>query len=146
MKVSANFQLKEFIDKKTYSKWGDASIWFIDPKIISIAQFVRERHGKPVTINSWFSGGQYNYSAFDPPGGYRKASSLSQHRFGRAIDLKLLGEENKGADILRDDIINNFDLYRKFGLTTIEDAKYAPTWCHIDCRSTGMDELKIVKP
>lgn len=142
MKVSTNFYLKEFIDKKTYSKWGDASIWFIDPKLILIAQFIRERHNKPVTINN----ANYNYSGFDPPGGYRKATSLSQHRFGRAIDVKMLGEVNKGADLLRDDIIHNFDLYRKFGLTTIEDAKYAPTWCHIDVRNTGLDTLKIVKP
>lgn len=146
MKLSNNFSLVELIDRKTYQKWGTSSIWFIDPKLVQIAQFIRDRHGKPVTINNWSSGGQYGFSSFDPPGGYRNASSLSQHRQGRAIDVKLLGEVNKGADILRKDIIDNFDLYRKFGLTTIEDAKYAPTWCHIDVRNTGMDVLKIVKP
>ena len=111
-----------------------------------IAQFIRDRHAKPVTINNWSGGGQYKYSGFDPPGGYRKSTSLSQHRFGRAIDVKLMGEVNKGADILRDDIISNFDLYRKFGLTTIEDSAYSPTWLHCDVRNTRMDELKIVKP
>ena len=147
MKVSNNFYLQEFVDEGTYKQWGDSSIWFVDPRIITLAQFIRERLGKPCTINNWHSGGQYQYSGFDPPGGYRKATSLSQHRFGRAIDLKVSGMESNGAPELRADIQGHWDLYHKAtAITTIEDGNYAPTWCHIDIRTTGMDELKIVKP
>lgn len=143
MKVSTNFQLTEFIDKKTFQKWGDASIWFIDPRIIQVAQFIRERHGVPVTINNWSSGGQYQYSGFDPPGGYRKATSLSQHRFGRAIDLKFSGITIEEA---YKDIMDSQDLYMKVGLTTVENIIYTPTWLHCDIRETKMDEIKIVNP
>ena len=147
MKVSQNFVLKEFIDEKTYKKWGNASLWFIDPKIVAIAQLVRDRLKLPVTINNWSGGGQYHYSAFDPPsGGYRKATSLSQHRLGRGVDLKILSLPNKGADAIRKDIIDNYELYKEVGLTTIEDKKYAPTWCHCDVRWTNQETLKIVKP
>lgn len=143
MKVSTNFSLHEFIDKKTYKKWGEASIWFIDPRIIQVAQFIRTRHNKPVTINSWTSGGQYQYSGFDPPGGYRKATSLSQHRFGRAIDVKISGMTPQE---LYKDIIDNQDLYMKIGLTTVENIAHTKSWNHLDCRETKMDKIKIVNP
>lgn len=147
MKVSQNFHLKEFVPTEIYKRFGSSSIWFIDKRVINICQFIRERFKRGVTVCNASSGGQYNYSGFDlPTGGYRKGSSLSQHKFGRAADCKLLGEENKGADMLREDVINNFSLYKKLGLTTIEDAKFSPTWLHFDIRETGMDELKIVKP
>lgn len=143
MKVSTNFELKEFIDKKTYKKWGEASIWFIDSRIIQVAQFIRSRHGKPVTINNWSSGGQYNYSGFDPPGGYRKATSLSQHRFGRAVDLKISGMSVQEA---YKDIIDNQDIYLKIGLTTVESISATPTWLHCDIRETKLDKIKVVYP
>ena len=142
MKLTANFTLQEFIDPDTYKKYGTSSIWFIDPRIVNLAQFIRERLGKPCTINNWTSGGQYQLSGFRPPE-CTIGAKLSQHRFGRAIDLKV---KDMTADEVREDIISNYDVYKKVGLTTIEDGAYAPTWCHIDIRDTKSDELKIVKP
>lgn len=141
MKVSTNFYLQEFIDPDTYKRFGNSSIWFIDRKIINLAQFIRERLGKPCTINNWSSGGKYQYSGFDPPGGFRKATSLSQHRFGRAMDLKVKGIS---PDEVREELITNFEIYERFGLGAIEDGAFAPTWCHIDVRESK--ELLIVKP
>lgn len=140
MKLTNNFSLQEFIDPDTYKRFGSSSVWFIDPKIVTLAQFIRERLGKPCTINNWASGGSYQYSGFRPPK-CSVGASMSQHRFGRAIDLKVKGMK---ADEVREDIIKNFDIYKKAGLTTIEDGAYAPTWCHIDIRDT--EGLLIVKP
>ena len=140
MKLTNNFSLQEFIDPDTYKRFGTSSVWFIDPKIVTLAQFIRERLGKPCTINNWSSGGQYQYSGFRPPK-CSVGASMSQHRFGRAIDLKVKGMK---ADEVREDIIQNFDIYKKVGLTTIEDGAFAPTWCHIDIRDT--EGLLIVKP
>tara|TARA_R100000664_G_C2697776_1_gene99339 strand:+ start:103 stop:540 length:438 start_codon:yes stop_codon:yes gene_type:complete len=145
LKVSSNFNLKEFIDPYTYGKFGDSSIWFIDSRIITLAQFIRERLGKACTINNWHLGGQYQYSGFRPPQ-CTVGGKLSQHRFGRGIDIKVSGMAQNGAPELREDIIKNYSIYRKVGLTTIEDGEFAPTWCHIDIRETNLDELKIVKP
>tara|TARA_R110002020_G_scaffold102076_1_gene239952 strand:+ start:1719 stop:2150 length:432 start_codon:yes stop_codon:yes gene_type:complete len=143
LKVSGNFYLQEFIDPGTYSRFGDSSIWFIDPRLVTLAQFMRERLGKPCTINNWNTGGQYQFSGFRPPD-CSTGAALSQHRFGRAIDLKV---KDMTADEVREDIINSWEIYKKStALTTIEDGDYAPTWCHIDIRDTGMEELKIVKP
>ena len=143
--LTNNFRLEEFIDPDTFKKYGESSIWFIDVRIVTLAQFIRERIGKPCTVNNWHSGGSYRYSGFRPPK-CTVGASLSQHRFGRGIDLKVSGMESNGAPELRQDIENNYSIYRKVGLTTIEDGAYAPTWCHIDIRETGLDTLKIVKP
>ena len=140
--LTNNFRLEEFIDPDTFKKYGEQSIWFIDVRIVTLAQFIRERIGKPCTVNNWHSGGSYQYSGFRPPT-CSIGAKLSQHRFGRGIDLKVKGMT---ADELRQDIENNYSIYRKAGLTTIEDGAYAPTWCHIDIRETGLDTLKIVKP
>ena len=141
MKVSANFYLQEFIDPDTYKRFGSSSIWFIDKKIINLAQFIRERLGKPCTVNNWHSGSNRKHAGFDPPGGWRKATSLSQHRFGRAMDLKV---KDVTADELREELKNNYSIYKRLGLGAIEDGAFAPTWCHIDVRET--EELLIVKP
>ena len=143
MKVSSNFYLQEFIDPDTYKRFGESSIWFIDPRIITLAQFIRERLAKPCTINNWNGGGQYHYSGFRPPD-CPIGATLSQHRFGRAIDLKVSGME---ADEVRADIQSHWDLYHKAtALTTMEHEDFAPTWTHLDIRTTNSDELKIVKP
>jgi len=141
MKVSENFSLQEFIDKDTYRRFGDSSIWFIDQRVILIAQLIRDRFGKGVTINNK----SYNMSGFRPPQ-TKVGAKLSQHRFGRAGDFKILGMENNGADEMREDIIQNFEIYKKVGLTTIEHGDFSKTWLHADVRKVNQDTLKIVNP
>lgn len=136
MKLTTNFWLEEFVSKAIYKKWGDASIWFIDPRLPLLFQFIRDRHGS-VTVNNWKWGGDRNYSGFREPT-CKVGAKLSQHRFGRAGD----GLVNN-LDEVWEDIEKNFDLYKKYGLTTIEKNV---TWLHGDMRWTGSDELKIVYP
>lgn len=142
MKVSQNFDLAEFIDQETYKKWGEKSIYFIDRRIVDIAQFIRERFKLGVTINNWNRGGNLSFRGFRPPA-CTVGATLSQHRFGRALDCNVEGIFPR--DVAKD-IINNFDIYKKIGITTIEDPAFTETWTHIDCRQTGSDELLIVKP
>ena len=138
MKVSKDFSLAEFVPPGIYEHYLDKSIWFIDPKIVSMAQFIRDRFGKPMTINNYLMGGSYQYSAFRDSACTIGATN-SQHRHGRAIDFRIHGMT---PIEVRDDIIKNFELYRPTGLTTIEGG--TPTWTHVDCRFTNMDSLLIV--
>jgi len=145
MKVSANFDLREFIDPDTYGLFADKSIWMIDKRLVDIAQFIRLRFDYPVTINNWHTGKNYRLSGLRPALS-KVGAKYSQHKLGRGIDVKLIGKENNGADLLREDIKSNFELYKELGLTTIESGDFAPTWCHIDLRWTDIEELLIVKP
>ena len=140
MQVSKNFVLQEFIDPDTYKKWGDKSIWFIDPKVIHIAQLLRDKSGRAVTINNWSVGGLYKLSGLRPLDATIGAK-LSQHKFGRAIDVKIQGYN---PEQVHDLIKNNWLEFKEIGLTTLEDLSLTKTWTHIDVRNTGKDDLLIV--
>lgn len=135
MKVSANFQLKEFVDPATYTARGEKSIELIDLRIITLAQFCRDFFKTGIIINNWHMGGQYKESglrSFETATGAR----FSQHKYGRAVDLRF--HDLKCEDV-RNVIRQNWPLFKAAGLTTIE--KGTPTWVHADVRFTGLETL-----
>lgn len=138
MKVAKDFILPEFVPRSIHYRYGDKSIWFLDPAVFDIAQFLKDRFKKIIIINNWIWGGTYNESGYRTPN-TSTGATYSQHKFGRAIDVKI--QDVTPAE-LRDDIIKHYNLYRKKGVTTIEEG--TPTWTHIDCRNTGSDDLLIV--
>lgn len=145
---SKYFDCREFVDQRTWGIRGVKSAELIDPKIVRICDLIREKTGVPVTVNNWHFAkpGETVYKA----SGYRAiwekvGGQLSQHRCGRAADVKVKGlmplqvfqiiEENKAE-------------FQAAGLTTMEDLKYTTTWLHVDCRPRlgGSTGFKIVKP
>lgn len=139
MKVSENFWLTEFIPKNVYEEYGDKSLQFIDERIITIAQFIRDHFGKPVTINNWYDGGQYNESGYRSPN-TKTGAFRSQHKSGRAIDIKVSGLLPKEV---YDHIMAHEELFISVGVTAMENITSTPTWVHLDCRNTR-DESKIL--
>jgi len=143
IQVSEHFFLDEFIDPIIYGKWGAKSISFLDHRIVLAAQFIREKTGKSVTINNWSSGGQYKESGlrrFDT----RTGARMSQHKFGRAIDVKVSGmTPTQVFAILK---ANERYLIDNQIITTIENVAFTKTWAHVDCRLTGLDHLLVVNP
>lgn len=140
-KVSKDFFLQEFLPPEIFEMSPVAGIWFLDPRIIIIAQTIRDRFGKPVTINNWADGGAYKNSGFRDPLSDIGAM-FSQHKFGRAIDIKIEGMESE--EIRKDILKNYYTVFRPLGLSTMEAD--TPTWVHVDCRHTNQDSLFIVKP
>jgi hypothetical protein len=143
IQVSEDFFLDEFIDPVIYGQWGERSIQFIDHRIILAAQFVREKTGRSVTINNWATKGRFKESGlrrFDT----RTGASMSQHKFGRAIDIKVSGMTPREVFAIvkahEDYLIENQII------TTIESLSMTPTWLHLDCRFTGLDRFLIVEP
>lgn len=139
-KVSDNFYLDEFVDPETYKAWGNKSIWFIDPKVIRIAQLLRDLVGAPVTINNWWDGGQYKLSGLRPLDA-NIGAKLSQHKFGRGIDVKVKGMKPNEVHEL---ITYHLSDFQEVGLTTMEHVNLTPTWTHLDVRTTIQDELLMV--
>lgn len=136
--VSKNFMIQEFVPRDVYQRFGESSIWFIDQRIITLAQHFRDLFG-PLTVNNWHAGGLFDSRGFRPctdPDG----AKFSQHRFGRAVDLVF---DDEPAEFIREYIRKNFiHLNQEFGLTTIE--KDTPTWVHVDLRYTGLEHLMEV--
>lgn len=135
MQLSTNFVLQEFVPPEIYSLYGDNSIWFLDQRIIDLAQALRDDLGVPITINNWHRGGPYKNSGFRLPSS-TEGKLLSQHKYGRAIDPKAKGIS---PEIVRNHLRRNFTAYQTLGLTTIESD--TPTWVHMDCRWTGLNTL-----
>ena len=79
-----------------------------------LVQFIRERHGA-TTINGELNGHTYKQSGFRAPTS-KTGAKMSQHRFGRAADLKF---SNTTVQEVYKDILSNFDLYSKYGLDRI---------------------------
>ncbi len=137
--VSKHFILQELVPKEIYEYLGDNSLWLIDKRLWTLIDFIRDYFAVPITINNWDNGGKFNESGFRLSNS-KTGAALSQHKFGRAADLKFEGLTN--YDGIRDVIIQNYPKFKDAGLTTIEAG--TETWLHVDIRNTNSDELLIV--
>lgn len=142
MQVSKSFELTEFICPEVYAKFGSSSIWFLDHRIVDVVQYIRDQLNKKVVINDWHTGGEHKESglrSFDTPTG----GKMSQHKFGRAADIKVEGMYPfQVLQFIKD----HWAQLHALGLTTIEDITKTPTWNHLDTRWTGRNDLFIVEP
>ncbi len=143
MQLTPNFILQEFIDPATHAKFGDASLWFIDPRLVRVVQAIRMLTGRSIAINNWHTGGAFKESGFRPAS-TETGASMSQHKFGRAADLKF---KDLGPTEALKIVQANYAQLRTLGLTCVEDPAFTPTWLHIDVRNTANSEnLLIIKP
>ena len=151
--IIQGFDLKEFVSKEIAAEYGDYIIWFVNPKLIGIAAWIKFKTASTVTINDWVFGGQRNYC------GYYDTSSLSdfsdysnskiikemrtadlQHKMCNAIDVIVKGWS---AEKVRQLIRDNFKDAHRFGLTTIMN--HTEDWVHCDCRFTGANNDTLLE-
>jgi hypothetical protein len=130
---SPYFDVREWVDKRTWDALGAQSASLIDPAIIRVADLLRSLSG-PLTVNNWHTrrGAQkgFNSSGFRAVWD-RTGAQLSQHRCGRAGDFK---SSRYTTPVLLKIVMDNAEAFRAVGLTTIENIQFTPTWLHLDCR------------
>lgn len=145
MKISEHFDLREFIDPVTYKELGEKSIDKIDKRLVDIAELLRKLAGKPVTINNWFSGGQYKESGLrrmDSPTGAKR----SAHKEGKAIDCKVAGMSVANVQAL---VMAHEKEFFDAGVRQMEDISFTPTWTHLGTREGKIvkeGKIQIIKP
>ena len=133
-KITKNFSDKEVLPRELHGyRWE----WFIDFRIVEVAQKLRDIFG-PITINN----DRFNWS------GYRTddcgvGAQFSQHRFGRALDLKF---SNTTPEEVQKYIIEHESEFMALGLRRMENAAKTKTWLHIDCMHTGKEKILIFNP
>jgi hypothetical protein len=142
MKVNTYFDLEEFVPPQIIKLFGKNAIWFINPKVIELATAYREFFKLPVVINNWHTGGQFSYRGYRPPR-VNIGAEYSQHKLGNAFDCNIGAMTEKQ---MFDAVKTNFEYFKKFGLTSIEDYRFTDGWLHSDVRPTNSNELLIVKP
>ena len=136
--LSDHFVIQEFVPPQVYNQFKDNSIWFINPQVIKIAEFIRQYFNKSVTINNWHKGGTYTESGFRMPD-TTIGAKLSAHKRGSAIDIKMPGVD---YEEVRKTILANQKIFMDAGITTIEDG--TDTWLHVDCRFTKLNKILVV--
>tara|TARA_R110000787_G_scaffold222868_1_gene331324 strand:+ start:10106 stop:10552 length:447 start_codon:yes stop_codon:yes gene_type:complete len=139
--ISKNFSSWEFVPPEI-DESNRPNEWYISEFQVKIAQFIRDRFGKPVYINTYKLSDPKKLGLVFTQSGTRLCSSnigslLSQHGFKSGVDLKIIGIN---YEEIRQDIRDNFKLYHDAtGLTTIE--KDTETWLHCDNRNTTENKL-----
>lgn len=139
---SDHFILQEFVPKDIYDQWGEKSMWFIDQRIVELADGLREYFGKQITINNWHTGGHFNYRGYRDPE-CTQGAKQSQHRFGRGMDFNVQGMT---SDEVYDAIMEHEKAFMAMGITTMENKLHTVGWTHVDIRNHGMDQILIVNP
>lgn len=142
MQIRPDFDLREFVPPAVWDQFGPASRWFLDPRMLDLAQFYRDFFEAPVTVNTWAWDRRFEERGFRLPD-TNTGARLSQHKFGRAFDCNV---EGLTPDAVRSRIIDNEALFMEKGLTTLESGDIAKTWVHSDIRKTNQDSILIVTP
>jgi len=123
-----HFQWYEFMPKprNKAEELEFIKYWLVimDSRLLMHADEVREFYGKPVTVNNWHSGGQFQFRGWRPPYDTTGAK-YSQHRYGRAMDFDVKGISV--AQVITDARAGKFSL-----LKAIETGI---TWNHHDVRN-----------
>jgi hypothetical protein len=142
VKLSENFYLDEFVCPEIYSARGAKAAQLIDIRIVLAVQFLRNTIGKPIRLNTWWNGGNLDergLRTMDTKTGAR----WSQHKYGRAADISIEGMTPQQIQ----SVILQYEemMITKQWITVLEDVRDTATWCHIDCRYTGADNILIVR-
>jgi len=113
----------------------------VDPKIVIVAQWIRDQLGKPVTINNYATGGKYKESGLRDVN-TTTGAKRSAHKEGKAIDIKVKGMTAK--EVYEFCLANSDTLYA-MGIREIEDQRFTATWVHLSTRG-NWERIKIIKP
>ncbi|MBX2903087.1 MAG: hypothetical protein KF872_05965 [Chitinophagales bacterium] len=140
--IQHGFFATEFVPKEIFDRYGVNSWWFIDERIVRINAELKKDFNRAVIINNWSVKGTRQYCGYRPPTSIIGGKN-SQHRHGRASDTIISGIH---ANEVREWIMQHKERYMQLGLTTLEHQDFAPTWVHLDCRWTGLNDILIVKP
>ena len=139
------FQLHEVVYPGAIQARGEQAWQLMDDRILRGADWLREKFGA-ITINGKFAGKGFTESGLRDPFTVTGAK-FSQHKFGRALDLKF---HKVTVKEVYEHIIRNPSEARANGITTVEDIAFTPTWLHIDCRTLPdtfpLNGILVVKP
>jgi hypothetical protein len=140
MKVSKNFDLWEFVSKKILAQGEKTALLTVDKRIITVAQAIRDDIDRGVFINTYNLGGHLENSGvrdFDTPIG----AKYSQHKYGRAIDIKVPSMNHKEVV---ERIMKREMFFFNLGVRRIESLEATPTWIHIDLGVSNLDQSGII--
>ena len=122
------FKIYELVDPVVYEQRGQKAWELLDSSLLTIIDALRETFG-PATVNNWKWGGKFKWSGLRTPQ-CKIGARYSQHRFGRAADLKF---KNISPKEVRAAIKSDSDYWGPLGIFCIENR--TATWVHISVQN-----------
>lgn len=125
------FGLHELVDQVSFERYG-SRLWNVfDERILRAADRLRRRYG-PLVCCDWHCGGTNHFRGWRAPG-CNVGALLSQHRFGRALDLI---PQRCTAEEIRQDLLDAPDfVLGDLGQWLVTAFEADVSWLHIDCRN-----------
>ncbi|EKD9324308.1 hypothetical protein OS347_000733 [Vibrio vulnificus] len=140
MYKSKYFKVEELVSKSMFNQRGHKAIELIDERVLMTLDSLRENLNKPITVNNWLWNGSFQQRGLRDRGFYKSdadyVSSLSQHKYGRAVDFDV---KNMSAKEVRKHIIENQHLYPHISFLEVDI-----NWVHFDVRNN--DGLVLWSP
>ena len=124
------FKVQELVSESTYKARGGRSTQLIDKRVITFIEGLREALGKPITINNWHVGGEYQWRGLRIPES-PWYSTYSMHTHGKALDFDVKG---MAAEEVRQWIIEHRELEWVRPVNFLEGGETV-NWGHIDVRN-----------
>jgi hypothetical protein len=130
--VGEFFKVPEFVPKGLHqhavTQWGDGdlSIRFINPILIEIATYVRKKYQKPVQLNTYMDGGEFDGRVLRLPGDSAYMLT-SDHNYNLAIDFVVVGVDS--LQVQKDMLTTCGDDLIELGVSGIEDGTIG--WTHL---------------
>jgi len=124
------FDIEELVPQDLLLEYAGREhyLWYLfDNRVLVTADRLRARYGK-INVNTWKWGGASQYRGFRPPN-CNVGAKLSQHRFGRALDLIFI---EVSPDIVRLELKKDPFRHEFEFITAIEDNI---SWFHFDTRN-----------
>ena len=119
------FHPYELVDKITYEKLGYDSLSLFKPDALQALDDLREFFGVPITVNTWWNGGSFQWRGLRNPH-CPQYSPGSQHSIGNGFDGDIAGYT---AEQARSRIIENKNHPL---LSKIMRLEGGVNWVHID--------------
>ena len=130
------FTIEELVTHKHYVEFSKRALWRVfDDRILKALDMLRKDLG-PIVVNNWMAGGGLENCGLRFPSFY-SSPSVSQHIFGRAMDLHV--KEHKPKEV-RKFILDNQTKYRPV-ISRLEGD--TDTWVHIDICNSDKDEIIV---
>lgn len=136
MTIRDYFDIREFVCKHVYGKFGDSAWQFFDDRLMDTIFTIREKLGKPITVNNWHLGGSFsqrglrcNVCSLVSEKTRLEKVYVSAHMQGTGVDFDVKGMSSEGVRswIKANQIILPFPVRLEKGVN----------WVHLDMRNDG---------
>jgi hypothetical protein len=126
-----HFKTHELVSKKIYESMTEEEIFALfDPNLLIFIDMLRDDLGKAITINNWFTGGQFSQRGYRDDN--KVGATRSPHKINKSLGMKVcraLDFDVKGMTpkAVRDYINSNREKY-----SMIRRMESDVNWVHVD--------------